>query len=511
MKAAIYARYSSDNQREESISAQIRACSDYCRRKNYDVAQEYTDEALSARSDERPAFQNMIDDAKAGLFDVLICHKIDRFSRDRYDDAFYKRQLNKAGVTVEFCEQNIDGSPESIILESVLVGMAEYYSKNLAREVMKGMRETAYQAKHNGGTPPLGYDVNKDGDYIVNEKEAAAVRLIFGRKADGVGYGPIIDELNSRGYRTKRGGRFGKNSIHDILKNKKYIGTYVFGRVSGGRSTRRNNHKDSGEVIEIAGAIPPIVDMGIWEKVQKKIKDAKHAPGKTKARETYYLSGKIRCAECGGAMVGGTFVSKGSRYSYYRCANYKQKRNCSGVQIKKEMLEKVVLDHVDTKILDRKMIPLVMQEIDRRLKELTSSGTKEIKAAEKQKTDALRKIDNLLSLAEDGQVDDFVKTRIAENKALIADADAKIKKIQAAIGAMLTPEQVVSVLDQFATMEKGPEEIKAIIETFVDYVIVSKDDIDIQLSLSFEWWRRGESNPCPKALLHKFLRAQSEI
>lgn len=120
----------------------------------------------------------MIKDAQNGFFDVLIVHKIDRFARDRFDDAHYKRLLKLAGVNIEYVEQKIDGSPEGIILESVLVGMSEYYSKNLAKEVQKGMKENALKAKHNGGIPPLGYDV-VNGHYVINETEAKVVRDIF--------------------------------------------------------------------------------------------------------------------------------------------------------------------------------------------------------------------------------------------------------------------------------------------------------------------------------------------
>ncbi|MGI6562431.1 MAG: recombinase family protein [Clostridia bacterium] len=104
---------------------------------------------------------------------------MDRFSRDRYDSAFYKRQLKKNGVRLISVLENLDDSPESIILESVLEGMAEYYSRNLAREVMKGMRETALQCKHTGGKPPLGYDVAPDGTYIINEHEVAGSYRLY--------------------------------------------------------------------------------------------------------------------------------------------------------------------------------------------------------------------------------------------------------------------------------------------------------------------------------------------
>jgi site-specific DNA recombinase len=148
LRAVIYARYSSDNQREESIKAQVRASTEYCKRKGYMLVKTYTDEARSALTDDRPQFQQMIQDARDGLFDALIIHKLDRFARNRYDSAFFKRELRRAEVKIESVLEHLDDSPESILLESLLEGLAEYYSKNLGREAMKGMKETALQAKH---------------------------------------------------------------------------------------------------------------------------------------------------------------------------------------------------------------------------------------------------------------------------------------------------------------------------------------------------------------------------
>lgn len=149
----IYARYSSDNQRYESITAQIRACKEYAEKRGYTVVAIYIDEAKTATTDHRPEFLRMMDDIKSSAIeaDVLLVHKLDRFARNRYDSAFYRHELGLHGVKIESVTENLDGSPESALLESLLEGLNEYYSKNLAREVMKGMKESALQAKHTGG------------------------------------------------------------------------------------------------------------------------------------------------------------------------------------------------------------------------------------------------------------------------------------------------------------------------------------------------------------------------
>ena len=157
MTAVIYARYSSDNQREESIEGQLRECQEYAERNGITILHSYIDRALSAKTDNRPEFQHMIRDSAKELFDAVLVWKLDRFSRDRYDSAHYKHILKKNGVKVISAKENILEGPESIILESMLEGMAEYYSAELAQKVNRGMHENALKALSNGGTIPLGY------------------------------------------------------------------------------------------------------------------------------------------------------------------------------------------------------------------------------------------------------------------------------------------------------------------------------------------------------------------
>lgn len=223
-KAALYARFSSDNQREESIDAQLRAMHEYCKRYGMVVVHEYCDRAKSATTDARPEFLQMIQDAKENKFDFVVVLNSTAF---RATDM----ELKKNNVALVSVLENLDDSPESIILESVLEAMAEYYSRNLAREVMKGMKESALQCRSVGGRPPYGYKVNPaTHKFEINEEEADAVKLIFEQVADGVGYQEIITQLNRLGYKTRLGNPFGKNSLTEILRNERYKGIYIFNR-----------------------------------------------------------------------------------------------------------------------------------------------------------------------------------------------------------------------------------------------------------------------------------------
>ena len=141
-KAVIYARYSSTNQREESIEGQIRECTDFAKRQDITIVGSYIDRALTGKTDARPQFQKMISDSGKQLFDIVIVYTLDRFARNRYDSATYKAKLKKNGVKVISAKENITDDPSGIILESVLEGMAEYYSVELAQKVLRGMTET---------------------------------------------------------------------------------------------------------------------------------------------------------------------------------------------------------------------------------------------------------------------------------------------------------------------------------------------------------------------------------
>ena len=270
-RAVLYARFSSDNQRSESIDAQVRAMRAYCKANNFVIVDTYVDEARSATTAHRPAFQKMIADSKLKNFDIILVHKLDRFARNRYDSAVYKRELRKNGVMVYSVLENLDDSPESIMMEAVLEGMSEYYSQNLAREVMKGLKETALQCKHTGGVPPLGYDVDPvTRKLVINEQEAEIVRTIFSMYEEGHGYRKILDTMHRNGYKTKAGRDFGKNSFYTILTNEKYQGTYVFNKSSSKSiDGTRNTHllKNSEEIITIEGGCPQIIDKTMFLRV----------------------------------------------------------------------------------------------------------------------------------------------------------------------------------------------------------------------------------------------------
>lgn len=459
MRAYAYARFSSDNQREESIDAQLRAIRDYAARHQFVIVKEFCDEARSATTDKRPAFQSMF--ANLHDIDAVIVHKLDRFSRDRYDSAFYKRQLKKHGIRLISVLEPLDDSPESVILESVLEGMAEYYSLNLARETMKGLKETAYQCRHTGGMPPLGYDV-VDGRYVLNEKEAEIVRLIFDKYAAGEKYDDILKALEP--YHTKWNLPFSKTSLNTIVSNEKYIGTYVFGRQS---RKFHNSHKDSDDIIRIPDGVPRIIDDETWAIAQERLKSHKRNPAYT-AKRIYILSGKLEC-ECGAIMTGAASVNSKGAYRYYRC------KEC-GASVNADKVEKEVLDRIASHLSFTKEDAVSIQNAIRReqIRIQNSDMKSELKTVQKQ-------IGNILDAIQRGIFHPQLKANLDELM-------EREKQLQEKINLPDVPsvEAIMEFLESVSDLhalppEKQSEIVKRLIEKIK--IVGTQFEIEFRLSL----------------------------
>lgn len=494
MKAVAYARFSSDNQREESIIAQLRAIREYAQQKGYTIIKEYTDEARSATTDDRPAFLQMIHDITSGLLqvEVVLVHKLDRFARNRYDSAFYRRELKKNGVRLESVLEPLDDSPESVILESVLEGMAEYYSKNLAREARKGMKENAYECKHNGGLPPLGYDVDPETKkYVINEKEAEAVRLIFQRVLEGVSYTALAEELNLKGYQTKAGRPFNKNSFTEILSNEKYKGIYIWDRSRAKVAGKRNNHesKPAEEIIRIPGGVPAIVEEEVFEAVQKMRAARKHKGAANKAKLDYLLSGKIFCGLCESPYVGdpGT-TGKKLRQPTYKCSRRKREKDCRNKSIGKRAIEAYVIQEIKDRILSDRAIPILASRIEEQYKTTIDKSRREIDGITKEIIDTQKKMDNLIAAIESGAVGlDLIGQKLREHKnrltrleVLKADLEQKLSL------PSFSREMIIRYLKLERKKASQPDGYKALIDRYLDKVIVYPDEVQVILKIDLD-------------------------
>ena len=492
-RAALYARFSSDNQREESIDAQLRAMREYCQRNKVVIACEYCDHAKSATTDDRPEFQKMIRESKNCEFDIVIVHKLDRFSRDRYDSAYYKRELKRCGVSLISVLENLDDSPESIILESVLEGMSEYYSRNLAREVMKGMKETALQCRALGGCAPFGLKIDPETRrFVINEDEVDAVKMIFDKVLMGIGYGEIIHELNEMGYKTRGGKPFGKNSLHEILRNEKYRGVYIFNRVETRDVNRkRNNHKDKPveDMIRIEGGIPRIIDDEVWEGVQAILRSRKkHRGGNNTAKETYLLTGKIECGECGHSFTGVRHFSDRNKLKYvcYQCSNRKRtaSQGCKNKEIRREYLETFIMQEISKIIFDELNGEKVVKEYYKYHTTFDGESVKKLRQLNGSLQAINKKIDNIISaVASTGSsallssLQGFEEER-ESIKAQIAEVEKQCK-------TQTVSEMMVELAYEYAKgmYRSGDKELyRQLINLYVDKVVVYRDHVEFFLN-----------------------------
>jgi site-specific DNA recombinase len=491
-RAALYARFSSDNQREESIEAQLRAMHDYCGRNGVTVVREFCDHAKSATTDDRPEFQNMIDSAKNGGFNLAIVHKLDRFSRNRYDSAYYKRELKKCGVTLLSVLENLDDSPESIILESVLEGMSEYYSKNLAREVMKGLRESALECRYVGGFIPYGFVVDeKTHKYLLSEHEADAVRMAFRDVANGVGYSEVLTHLNDMGYRTRLGNPFTKSTLFEMLRNEKYNGIYVYNRASSkNESGHRNNHlnKPEDEMIRIPGGMPRVVDEDTFARVQN-IMDGRKRVGLHKSSlENYLLTGKLFCGLCGHRYVGNRQWSgrgKG-KFVSYRCGHRHDtgSTHCENKDVSRLYLEDFILKRIGEIIFDEARIPALIQVY------YDSCGDLIGEAAEH-----LRSLRQNLKVTEE-RIANVVNVITATGSAALAQSleeleqSREVLRIQikdeesGLVTRKIDEEEIVAAYRRAKELYESRElpELRQIINLYLDEVIVYPEYVEIRMN-----------------------------
>lgn len=385
LRAVAYPRYSSDNQREESITAQMRAIELYCKQKGYVLVNTYPDEEKTATTDRRPNFQQMIQDSSKKLFDVVVVHKLDRFARNRYDSAHYKRILKRNGVRVESVLEQLDNSPESVVLESVLEGMAEYYSLNLAREVRKGMRENAELGLHTGGLPPYGLMVDPETrKLIIDPKRYKAVQIYFDGIENDLSNEEIANTLNNLGYRTFKGRKFTANSFATWAENRKYRGDYVFDVSApkdeeGKRNT--NNKKPVDQQIIIPNAIPAIIQSDQWDRVYAKKQMRKRKPGRMKAKMNYLLTGKIYCGSCGALYAGNSYTNPKSSektvLTYYKCQS-----KCGNTSVRKDDIENIAIQQLlDECFSEEGFIDIIyrVQELYQQEKKQTANDIEPIK------------------------------------------------------------------------------------------------------------------------------------
>ena len=456
MTAVIYARYSSDNQREESIEGQIRECTAYAEKNGITIVKHYIDRAISAKTDNRPQFQQMIKDSDKKLFDIVLVWKLDRFARNRYDSARYKTQLKKNGVKLMSATEIISEGPEGIILESVLEGYAEYYSADLAEKVVRGQTENILKGRCNGGRGTFGYTLDSERKFHIDPLASPFVLESFTKYRDGLTMKEIRDWLNENGIKNPVGGEFTYNSVEHMLKNRRYIGELKF--------------RD----VVVPDAIPPIVPLELFDDVQEKIAKNKKAPARRKAEDDYLLTTKLHCGCCGALMFGESGTSRtGEVHRYYKCATAKKKKGCKKKTVRKQWLEDLVVNQTMQLVRD----DAAMESIIAKVMELQDRENTNLPLYEKQLRDAESGIQNMLNAIQAGILTSSTKERLEQLEETKRELEARIAEEKLA-KPKIKEEFIRFWLMRFRKLDMSlKDQRQALVDTFINSIYLYDDKV----------------------------------
>lgn len=502
-KAVGYCRFSSDKQREESIEAQQEAISRFAKAENYEIVKWYIDRACSAKTDDRPQFQQMIIDSDKKEFRFVIVHKQDRFARNKFDAAIYKKHLvdNKIKV-LSATEPNLNGYA-GIMLESVLEANAMGYSINLANEVRKGMRMNAKKAQVNG-KPPYGYKLvaQKDnhGELIFSSRgrvmhaieidplQAEAVKTMFNMTLAGAKIEDIVNELNSKGYRNSQGGKFVTNSLGHYLRNERYTGVYIFDPSKKYRKEECIEEEDLPEdseyrSVRVEDGMPQIISREAFDAVQKILDSRKHKPS-CHSKVDYLLTSKIVCGECGAAFTGSTHIKNGQPYHYYRCG--RNNADCKVISVRKEPLENFVINEIENVVHSEDVIAEILDNFVAFYKE-KNSNSELIQHLKKAEREIERKIDNVINaIAESGDFGGRFQLKLNALESEKADILEKLKQeSEVNLSEFITKSDIRRTYFNVLNLLKtgNIEDKAAIIDTILNRVIVYKDRVEIFINL----------------------------
>jgi DNA invertase Pin-like site-specific DNA recombinase len=457
MNAVLYCRYSSDSQREESIEGQIRECKEFAAKNGITILSTYIDRAISAKTDNRPQFQKMIADSHKHLFETILVWKLDRFARNRYDSARYKNTLRKNGVKVISATERIADDSTGILVESMLEGMAEYYSVDLAEKVVRGLTENALKGKYNGGGLPIGYVVDKEQHFHIDPTKAEIVRQAFIKYSEGATIKGLVDWFNAQGVVSYKNRPMRIDCVKRLLHNRRYIGEY--------------RYRD----IVQEDAIPAIIDRPLFDKVQELLDKNKKAPARNKAvEENYLLTTKLFCGLCNSYMVGESGTGRGNKFhQYYKCVSVKKHRGCKKKTVRKAWIENIVVDETIKMLHDEAIFKSIVKAVmDVQKRENTT-----LPMLKKQLSDAERGIENMLNAIQQGILTPSTKQRLdtleeSKSKLEVAIMQEEMEK------PVLTREQVTFFLQRYRKTDvTKQDERQRLVDTFINAIYLYDDKI----------------------------------
>ena len=478
--AALYARVSSDRQDVDlSVSAQLRALRDYADKNGYFVSREYVDEAESGRVADRPEFRKMIEEGSKpdAPFDVILVWKFSRFTRKREHAVAFKSQLRRKGIRVISITEQADDTVTGRLLEGIIESVDEFYSENLAQDVMRGMREAASRGFWVASTAPYGYvrvhvqdGPKKRPKLELDPARASVVRRMFRMAESGRSVLDITKTLNDEGVATATGKSWTKTMVHYVLTNETYTGTLVWGTKAS----------DGAPPVRVEDAFPAIVSQREFRRVGELMRSK--APKKThprRAASSYLLSGLVKCRRCRTALTGQE--AKSGKFAYYVCQSLikRGKGSCRTPRLNSKRFERLIVDEIRGNILTEGNIRDLVKLVDEEMDGVAHEQRKKLESIESELAEVRRWLDRLFRAIETTDLDiSDVASRIREHKERerrLQDSAREVETILTERRVRLDKMETITAFAQdMSTFLKGSEltERRAFIQSFVKEISV---------------------------------------
>lgn len=485
LRVHAYIRYSSVMQDDGfSVEYQIAEINDYCQRNGWILERIHIDQALTAKQVAgREAFFDLLNCIVNDEVDIVIVYKMNRMFRNAEESHVYRKKFRSHGVKIISVTEPIDEQTSAgRLTANMLANLDQYQSEIIADFVRSSLREMTRQGYYIGGYIPLGYSLieethgkKKRKRYQILESEAMHVRKCFELYADGFSLLYILHYLHDAEIKGRRGKSVGRTTLRRMLQNDMYIGTLRF-------------VTDGYDDLIVANAIPAIIDMDLWNRVQ-----ARHQANKPvtprKHRELYPLTGKITCGYCGQHFFGISVKvqrSDGSpyHYKYYVCSSRGSAHKCSPKRIRKEQLEKIALSAIKQHILNDAIIKDIAQKAASISSNVPANAASEIKAIKQKIKSIDETIDLFIQMRKNKEMSpELLARKSAEAESEMKTLQAELIKLEQSMKSAITPEHVESYLRKMMKHadSNDMDVLKSLFENFIEEIIVTDDEIEIRL------------------------------
>ena len=416
MRAAIYARYSSDLQSETSIDDQLAVCKAHVENEAWGLVGTFSDSAISGTTLDRPGLSDLMQSAKQSGLDVVVAESLDRLSRDQEDIAGLYKRLTAWQVQIVTLSEGLIGE-----LHIGLKGtMNALFLKDLGAKALRGQLGKARAGLAAGGIP-YGYRVLKEigpdgeinrGQRQIVDEEAKIVRRIFEEYAAGRSAVAIAKGLNADGVPSPRGGTWNPSTIQGhkgrgvgLLHNRLYVGKQVFNRHAFVRDpdtgTRRARMKDREDWVEADVPHLAIIEPDLWGEVQTRLRNIPQRRPELNRRPKRLFSGLVKCSQCGHPMT----IAYRDRYG---CANARQKGTCTNTRtVAAPLLEERILNGLRDQMMQPELVETFIAEFQAEIKRLRRDETRREAEADQQRAKLQAKIDRLVDIITEGNAGDI--------------------------------------------------------------------------------------------------------